>query len=67
MFSEHVFENLSLQMTVVYIEKGYNTANVLLALPLLCQCSHIVQGRSLISGLESYLPHNNHGKREGEK
>lgn len=54
-------------MAVAYIKKGCNIANVLLALPLLCQYSHIVQGRSLISGLEGYLPHNNHGKREGEK
>lgn len=33
---------------------------------LICWCSHIVKGQSLISGLEGYLPQNNHGKREGE-
>ena len=67
MFSENVGQNLFLEVAVAYIKKGYNIANVLLALPLLCQYSHIVQGRSLISGLEGYLPHSNHGKREGEK
>lgn len=51
-------------MTNAYIREGYNIAGVVLALPLLCQCSHIIQGGSLISGLKSYLPHNNHGKRE---
>jgi len=66
-FSENFGQNLALDMPIGYLIKGYSIANVLLGLPLLCQCSHIVQGRSLISGLKSYLPHNNHGKREGEK
>lgn len=41
MFSENVGQNLSLEITVAYIKKGYNTASVLLALSLLCQYSQM--------------------------
>lgn len=36
MFSENVGQNLSLGMTVACIKKGYDIANVLCALPLIC-------------------------------
>lgn len=43
-FQKTLAKYLSLEMTNAYIKEGYNTANVFLALPLLCQCSHIIQG-----------------------